>query len=211
MNVLSLPHTGAPAGVTLMDGPSAFEAFLSADCAAAVWNRRLPQDVAVWWSELPPDMLPYARVILRPEAVAKTMRQLCEAAELPARPERLWLEADVSDLAARFADMMQAPFLRLRLDVVITNACRKFHVDAIKARLVCTYRGTGTQYGCARDGADPEHIVTTPTGAPILLRGSLWPETPKSGLVHRSPPIEGTGETRLMVVLDPIHDPVDEV
>lgn len=32
-------------------------------------------------------------------------------------------------------------------------------------------------------------------------------ERPASGLLHRSPPIEGAGETRLVLVLDPIHDP----
>jgi len=50
-----------------------------------------------------------------------------------------------------------------------------------------------------------------PTGAPILLRGTLWPEHPRSGLLHRSPPIEGTGETRLVLVLDPVDDPEEEV
>lgn len=50
-----------------------------------------------------------------------------------------------------------------------------------------------------------------PTGAPIPLRGTLWPEGPRSGLLHRLPPIEGTGETRLVLVLDPVDDPEEEV
>jgi hypothetical protein len=50
-----------------------------------------------------------------------------------------------------------------------------------------------------------------PTGAPILLRGTLWPEQPKSGLLHRSPPIEGSGETRLLLVLDPMDGPEDDI
>ncbi|ESQ13779.1 MAG: hypothetical protein N838_33160, partial [Thiohalocapsa sp. PB-PSB1] len=52
---------------------------------------------------------------------------------------------------------------------------------------------------------------TVPTGAPILLRGTLWPEQPKSGLLHRSPPIEGSGETRLLLVLDPMDGPEDDI
>jgi hypothetical protein len=48
------------------------------------------------------------------------------------------------------------------------------------------------------------------TGAPILLRGTLWPGDPPSGLMHRSPPIEGTGETRLVLVLDPVDGPEEE-
>ncbi|MEO1549526.1 MAG: DUF1826 domain-containing protein, partial [Pseudomonadota bacterium] len=68
----------------------------------------------------------------------------------------------------------------------------------------------GTQYGISVDGTEPARVFTVQTGAPILLRGTEWPEEPKSGLLHRSPPIEGSGETRLVLVLDPIFDPVDE-
>jgi hypothetical protein len=73
------------------------------------------------------------------------------------------------------------------------------------------YRGTGTQYGISTDGAEPRRIFTVPTGAPILLRGTRWPEHPRSGLLHRSPPIEGTGETRAVLVLDPVDDPEEAV
>ncbi len=48
---------------------------------------------------------------------------------------------------------------------------------------------------------------TVPTGAPILLRGTLWRADPKSELPRRSPHIAGTGETRLVLVLDPITNP----
>ena len=34
---------------------------------------------------------------------------------------------------------------------------------------------------------------------------------PITGLLHRSPPIEGTGETRLVLVLDPIDDLDEEL
>lgn len=117
---------------------------------------------------------------------------------------------DTAALAAIFASVMDSTYLRLRFDVVNTNACRKFHVDAVTARLVCTYRGTGTQYGISENGEDPDQIMTAPTGSPIILRGSRWPETPLSGLLHRSPPIAGTGATRLLLVLDSIEDPAEE-
>ena len=117
---------------------------------------------------------------------------------------------DASALASIFANVMDSAYVRLRFDVVETNACRKFHIDAVKARLVCTYRGTGTQYGLSENGHDPAQILTVPTGAPIILRGTRWPETPVSGMLHRSPPIAGTGETRLLLVVDPIDDPAEE-
>ncbi|MCG8684688.1 MAG: DUF1826 domain-containing protein, partial [Desulfobacterales bacterium] len=124
----------------------------------------------------------------------------------PAREERAMLVDDIAAQANMFAAVMMAPFLRLRLDVITTNARQEFGIDAVTARLVCTYRGTGTQYGISKDGTEPQHVLTVPTGSPIVLRGTLWPETPKSGLRYRSPPIERMGETRLVLVLDPVFD-----
>lgn len=198
-------------GVGIADDPASLSAFLQPGCAAAIWRRQTPPEIQNWLNKLDPDLLPRGRIVLHPNTVADTVGHLCAFAKTPTGPERDWFEADVAALAERFSDLMLARFLRLRLDVVTTNACRKFHVDAINARLVCTYRGTGTQYGISTDGNDPRRVFTVQTGAPILLRGSLWPETPASGLLHRSPPIEGTGETRLVLVLDPVSDPEDEL
>ena len=123
---------------------------------------------------------------------------------MPAAEQLDVLVDDVAALADVFAAIMGVQYLRLRLDVVNDNACCKFHIDAVTARLVCTYRGTGTQYGISTDGQEPKRVFTVPAGCPIILRGTLWPDPPQSGLLHRSPPIEGTGETRLLLVLDPV-------
>ena len=114
------------------------------------------------------------------------------------------VEAAIS--ADVFSGLTPAACFRLRFEVVTRNACRKFHVDAVTARLVCTYRATGTEYGISTNGRVPRRVFTVPTGAPMLLRGTPWLERPKSGLLHRSPPIEGTRETRLALVLDPVLD-----
>ena len=164
-----------------------------------------------WIDALHSKHLPRGRIVLAREAVKDALHQLCEIAETPESEGRDLLIDDATALSNIFADMMRARYLRLRLDVVTTNACRKFHIDAITARLVCTYRGTGTQYGISPDGADPARVFTVPTGVPILLRGTLWPSPPPSGLLHRSPPIEGAGETRLVLVIDPVFDPEKEV
>lgn len=211
MNVMTDLQTYSPAGVSVVETSGGLEQFMAECTAATIWNRLVPREVLRWIAACAPENLPFGRLILRPQTVAKTVRGLCTASEMPAGAELDWFAADVAELAARFAGLMDAPYLRLRLNVVNTNACRKFHVDAIKGRLVCTYRGTGTQYGIGRPDQDPARIFTVPTGAPVLLRGSLWPETPRSGLLHRSPPIEGTGETRLVLVLDPIEHPEDEI
>ena len=207
MSVVRQTVIGAAVGVGVADTPEALSAFLNPGCAAALWRRQTPPDVQSWLNDLDPEDLPKGRVILPLGKVAETIGHLCDMSGLPACTERDWLEADITLLTEVFADLVSARHLRLRLDVVTTNACRKFHIDAITARLVCTYRGTGTQYGISRDGAEPKRVFTVQTGSPILLRGTRWPETPRSGLLHRSPPIEGTGETRLVLVLDPITVP----
>ncbi|NRB03333.1 MAG: DUF1826 domain-containing protein [Rhodobacteraceae bacterium] len=193
-------------GVTLTKTPEGLGALYRPGCAAAVWERAPLQRFQNWIDAIPASQLPKTRTILQPGAVRRAMHELCSASGLSDCEERAMLVDDVAALADIFADLMQAPYLRLRLDVVTTNACRKFHIDTVTARLVCTYRGTGTQYGIATDGGAVDTIQTVGTGAPILLRGALWPVTPDFGLLHRSPPIEGTKETRLVLVLDPITE-----
>lgn len=179
-------------------------------CAAAIWQRHPMPAFQTWIDRLDPDDLPSARLILQPQSVQTALSEVCDKTGTPDGPQRQHLIEDVAAITDAFCDVMGAPFVRLRLDRVTTNACRRFHIDAVMARLVCTYRGTGTQYGISTDGAEPRRVFTVPTGAPILLRGKLWPEQPPSGLLHRSPPIEGSGETRLVLVLDPIFDPEEE-
>lgn len=198
------------ASVAITTAPENLATITQPQNAAAIWQRNLQPDFRAWINTLDPANLPHGRVILPVAKVAETVTQLCEIAQTPDTPERALLINDITTLAGLFSGIMDAPYLRLRLDVVETNACRKFHIDAITARLVCTYRGTGTQYGQSQNGQDPQRVFTVPTGAPIMLRGTLWPTTPNSGLKHRSPPIEGTGENRLVLVLDPCADPDGE-
>ncbi len=206
MNVISKMAEDAPAAVGVTDDPASLSRFLHPGCAGMIWQRQTPPDIQNWLNDLDPDALPRGRDTLSMNAVDKTLQHLFDSTGMPRGSEYDWLHADIVALAKTFSDLMFATFLRLRLDVVTTNACRKFHIDAIAARLVCTYRGTGTQYGISLAGNEPRHVSTVPTGSPILLRGTLWPEQPRSGLLHRSPPIEGTGETRLVLVLDPVFD-----
>ncbi|MEM8697729.1 MAG: DUF1826 domain-containing protein [Pseudomonadota bacterium] len=206
MNVIREISSGAIGGLSVTDSTEGLVAISEQGCAALIWHRTPIAGFQTWIDRLPPGDLPKLRIVLRPRNVRQTVLGICDQCGTPQTPERDWMINDIADLAERFAELMQAPYLRLRLDVIDSNACRRFHVDAITARLICTYRGTGTQYGVSSGDADPERIFTVPTGMPILLRGSDWPEHPRSGLVHRSPPIEGSGETRLLLVLDAIAD-----
>lgn len=220
MSVQPVTLTRAAIGVAVADQPEDLAAFLKPGCAAAIWRRWPLPDFQAWIDGLPADLLPRGRAILPCDAVAETVRAFCDMAGTPRGPQRDRLVDDVAALAWIFASVMQSPHVRLHLTSATSEACRSFHIDAVTARLVCTYRGTGTQYGISTDGRDPRRVFTVPTGAPVLLRGTLWPDTlwpdtrgsgqPPAGLLHRAPPIRDPGETRLVLTLDPVFDPEDE-
>lgn len=210
-DILSNPPRDAVLGVRSSAAPQGLRAITEPGCAAAIWHRAPLQAFQDWIDSLRPDELPRTRVILRPDVVRGAMTDLVDSVGLNPCPERTMLVDDVAALASMFSTVMQVPYLRLRLDVVSTNACRKFHIDAVTARLLCTYRGSGTQYGIAAPGQEPKTVHALPTGSAMILRGTNWPDAPAPNLLHRSPPIEGTGETRLVLVLDPIVDLEGEI
>lgn len=211
MNVMRDIAVEAVAGVKIVEQSDEMSAFLQPQCAAAIWNRQPAWDFQTWVDALDPDVLPNGRMILPLDGMRDALAVLCDDAQLPPCAQRDFLINDIVALSGLFAGLMRTPYLRVRLQAVTTNACRRFHVDAITARLVCTYRGTGTQYGTSHGGSDPADIFTVPSGAPILMRGTQWPEQPASGVLHRSPPIEHTGETRLVLVIDPVFDPEEAI
>ena len=72
----------------------------------------------------------------------------------------------------------------LRLEVIETDACRRFHADFVTLRLLSSYVGPGTQW-CRANAADA--ICEVPTGAVGVFKGRLLLDPPT--ILHRSPPI----------------------
>ncbi|XWN33593.1 MAG: DUF1826 domain-containing protein [Devosia sp.] len=198
---------GAGIGVGVADTPEGLSAIHRPGCAAVVWRRQTPPAFQSWIDGLDPKHLPNGLMSLAVASVRSATLALCDRFHTTDSAMRQRLADDIYALASHFADLMDTSFLKLRLETVTSNACSKFHIDAVTARLICTYRGTGTQYGTITDGEAPRRVFTVPTGAPIILRGTLWPHSPPAGVLHRSPPIEGTGETRLVLVLDTLRGP----
>lgn len=194
-------------GIEIADAPEALSVIHRPACGAAIWDRQPLRAFQTWIDGVEPKRLPRGRVTLRPDMVRAAVLGLCENHNTPDDAMREALVDDIAALATVFAGLMDASFVKLRLDVVTANTCPKFHIDAITARLICTYRGTGTQYGASTNGEVPKTVFTVPTSSPMVLRGSVWPQSPAKGVVHRSPPIAGTGETRLVLVLDPAENP----
>ena len=185
--------------------------FINQSYYCVVWDRQIPINIQDWLNKTDPSLIPSFREICHKNEVSKKIINIFENSKLTNKKNTEWLIQDITNLSEVFSNLMKVDYIRLRMEVVSTNSCRKFHVDAVKGRLICTYRGQGTQYGISIDGNDPKNFKTTPTGSPILLRGTLWIENNPKIILHRSPPIEGTGETRFVFVLDPIFDPENEV
>lgn len=171
---------------------------------AVVWQRSLPEPVQNWLDQIPNEQLPSGRFCLAPTDISACIGQLFREAGLADHPALAWICQDAQRLAELVADIHSGSKLRLRLEPVFDNACRKFHVDNVVARLICTYRGPGTQLSMSAEEKD--EIATLPTGAPVLLKGKQWPQGDEIALHHRSPPIEGTGLSRLVLVLEPVYE-----
>ena len=208
MTYESSVQADATLGVAMVDAADDLTVIRQPDCMAAVWVREPTHQFQTWIDTLPIQQLPSARVTMRPESARRVARDLLASAGVPHCDEANVLADDIAALTHIFAALMDTPFVRLRLEPVTGDACRRFHMDAVTARLICTYRGPGTQYGLApHHGAsgDPANIFAAPTGAPMLLCGSEWPGgVPEPRLLHRSPPIEASRQSRFVLVLDPV-------
>ncbi len=209
------------AGVCIAERPEELDAIRQSGVGAAIWRRQPDTGFQAWIDALPPDQLPAMRAVVAPDRAAAAVEAACDINGTPEGPERERLVSDVAALAHAFAAIMSAvpgagaPWLRIRLDVIDGDACRKFHLDQVAARLLCTYRGAGTQYGLWRADGDPQRVFSLATGAAAIFRGARWPAQTTfgrelSGIVHRSPPLEGKGETRLLLVIDAVAEPEDE-
>ena len=209
MNLDTDQKNTLPFGVAVVTEVERLSAIRDKFCDAIIFQRDMPGNVKSWINTLCTKNLPSGRVTLEGQDVSSAVQQLCDIAEMPAGIERAWFEADISTLAAHFSKILNSKYIRLRLDVVTTDACRKFHIDAVQARLICTYKGLGTQIGNLNENGEVVSIKQLETGVPMILRGTLWPRNAKAKFVHRSPPIERLGEERLLLVLDAVDDPED--
>jgi hypothetical protein len=190
------------AGIARGPAPEALAAIARPGKAAALWERDLPSGFATWIDALPPAHLPVLRAAGAPSALLPHLEQA--TCHLPPDPWRDFLLADILDLAHRFARIFGARTLRLRLEAIDDDACRRFHVDRVRARLLCTYRGAGTELAHpARAGETPEPLERLQSGTVAILRGTLWSPGEATGLLHRSPPFGRGDTTRLLLVLDP--------
>jgi len=199
---MEVTERDAVTGVARGETPDVLSRIGEPGQAAAIWERGRAQGFAAWIDALPPALLPSLRGGCPVARAADLAMHACDMAGMPDAPGRNTLCDDIAALAEIFGQVTGCDDLCLRLDVVQGDACRRFHLDNVPVRLLCTYRGRGTEYGLARAGGDPDPVMQMAAGDAALFRGGTWPCAAPSRLVHRSPPIAGRGETRLLLVLD---------
>lgn len=176
-----------------------------ADCNLAIWQRDLEFAVADWPKEI--------RLTVKMGQLHQDLSNALISSDSPASPMLGALLEDVVHLAEKFARIAKVDRLNLRLAVVESDSCRKFHADWVTMRLITTYAGIGTQWLDDEDAKrvsreeEATNIYTLATGDVGIFKGRLATDRPA---IHRSPPIAGTGVRRLLLVLDPVDAGADE-
>jgi len=146
--------------------------------------------------------------------------------ELPDQAGRVALLSEIGWLTGVYTDLLGCPSAALRIEVLERPMCPRFHVDRTGIRLVCTWRGPGTEWlddgwadrsrlgpgsrgltdetsGLMLPGAEVKNIPTFAVG---LLKGSLWQGNAGRGAIHRSPQVDPSVAPRVMLSLDAIWE-----
>lgn len=173
--------------------------------AVAIWQRQPSCEFQEWLDGLDAVRLPRLRCRATLPQVPDVIMRACVEAGTPSGLQRDLLIADIAELACHAANITESLMIDLRLDVSDGQPCPKWHLDAVPARLLCTLRGAGTQFGPVRPDGEPVNIQQMRPGDVGMFRGRLWPGDEISGILHRSPPARG-GPTRLLLVIDPVSE-----
>lgn len=176
---------------------AAFQAIEQPTCHIAVADRALGQDLenaAQTYLEDGPSLILTAGT---PDELAQELAPLFTAAT------RALLE-DALGLVDRYCAATRMDAVRFRLERITHDSCRRFHVDHVVLRLLCTYVGPGVQWRVA-DLGEGAPVYQAKAGDVALLKGGCYPGwQPEGAVQHRSPPLSKLTKptTRLLLTLD---------
>ncbi|WP_162233743.1 DUF1826 domain-containing protein [Sphingomonas sp. Leaf17] len=199
-----MPTLALPEHVRIGEGRAILSAVRRADVNLAVWSRgagRVP--VGSLALSAVDDVALASPVAVLADAVERALTDAGYAGAVMSM-----LATDITMLGDLLAQMLDCDRLAIRLEVVDTDACRRFQADYVTARLICTYAGPATQWLANVDAAallggavtDDLPIRQLATGDVAIFKGREW--SPDQAIVHRSPPVAGTGRQRLVLVID---------
>lgn len=168
------------------------------------WPRPVPPAQAEWLDELPPNCLPSVRFKVPLGAVEAAVQAAFEARGVRPSPGRHMLVADILLLAVLYSHVERTEWLAVRLEAIDHDACRRPHVDQVSSRLLCTYRGAGTEFGRVAGGTWRPELALASFEAG-LVKGLLHPTLPDPAdcrLAHRSPRFAAGDPARLLLCID---------
>lgn len=112
----------------------------------ALWHRLGPSSLTDWLDDLPPDLVPDGRVLIRLAQARDALTTMFDASGTPVCAGRQQVIADMAGIVRRFAAVAGTDWIDVRLDRIQDDACWRFHRDSVRLRLLTTYRGPGTQW-----------------------------------------------------------------
>lgn len=209
MNPAFSPETADySSGILHGASPEWFERIGEPSVELIIWKRSLATELGHWIDAMPTHQLPDARLLVKESDLLPALTSVLDAAAMPPVEMRNAFLKDIKTLASAFMKVMATDVVDIRLETIRHDACWKFHRDNVAARLLTTYRGPGTEWvapshhheALSQQKAYRGPIQQFPRHAVGLFKGSRGASD--KGIVHRSPPIVGTGQTRLLLCLN---------
>lgn len=185
-------------------------------------------NIAVWQNKLSPQilhdinqlMLSTERLNIKftasPDDVEQALQECADVLQ-----DKPTLYNHIALLTDMFCTLFDLKRVGVRLAILDSAMCPKFHVDKVPCRLITTFYGVATEWlpnnkvdrsklGAGSLGLPDEvsgiieseqDIEKMTAGDVILLKGEGWYNNENSGAVHRSPAIS-KNERRLLLTLD---------
>lgn len=182
----------------------------------AIWPRELAPPLRAALADPRFDQPLHLRRDLQAARLAVELDDAVARLELASFGAALALREDFWMLARAFFVFCGVGRARLSLDRVEDGMCRAFHADQYRLRLICTYRGAGTEWLADSDVrrnmlscGDPDaryepnaQIHRLQPGWVAVLKGEGYPGAEGRGIVHRSPQPRDGDLPRILVRLD---------
>ncbi|MEM1190932.1 MAG: DUF1826 domain-containing protein [Pseudomonadota bacterium] len=199
----------------ITDTSAELSAILEPGVNLSVWRRPEAQEISEELVVLQPHHLPDVRCPTSPSTFAADVSRLLKQSGLPPEAFSLW-RADLHRLALLYFPLAVGRRVTLRLETTDQDGCRRFHTDRTHLRLLCTFRGPGTEWlmdtqvdrDAERANASNDEILRYGEPSQLqsfwvgILKGTAFPGNAQHGLVHRSPPIGQSGQVRVLFCLD---------
>ena len=197
--------------------PSIFTDIYQENINIAIWERDLATDIQSCVDQFLQSHSHYqTSLIVKPDTVFNKL--------IESESELVNAQAfckDISELVEMFCALFDVSQVGLRLKVLDSAMCPRFHVDRVPCRLISTYCGATSEWlphdavdrsklGKGNNGlsdADSglfqseENINRLKVGDVAILKGELWEGNENAGLVHRSPQVSA-GDKRFLLTLD---------